>query len=317
MNHLVSVIMPCHNGARFLSYSVESVRVQSYSNWELIAVNDGSTDGSGEMLEDFTEKDARISVLHQQNAGLPAARNRGIFRARGRYVAFLDADDSWHQDFLFKMVSALENRPDAAMAYCGWRNIGLPNGRGKPFVPPNYETPNKAEILLRGCRWPVHGALVRLTTLLDIGGFDESLKSCEDYDLWLRLSVYNPIVLVPEVLAYYHHHDAQMIRNRARIALSHFKVQQKFLDAHSDLRKSLGRKRIRILTLGELKAKGYESYWKRDLGAARTIFRAVLKHGYGSINDWKYMLPSFLPMRLHSILIRRIDRYHNKKICPK
>lgn len=309
MAPLVSIVMPCYNAAAHLPASTGSVLAQTRPDWELLIVDDGSSDDSWPQLQRLASQDARIRVFRQANAGAAAARNRALTEARGEFTAFLDADDTWHPEFLDAMVAALASAPQAGLAYCGWQNLGLGPGRDDPFVPPDYETPDKTEALLGGCRWPIHGALVRTRLIREAGGFDEGLSSCMDYDLWLRLGTRHPLVRVPRVLAYYHHHGGEQItRNRARIALNHWRAQRKFLAADPSLGVTLGKRRLRELTAGELLHRGYTSYWKRDLPAARQIFRAVMKQGYGSPRDWLYMLPAWLPEAWHRRLIGLRDR---------
>lgn len=306
----VSIIMPCYNEASRIDRSIASVQAQTLHDWELIVVDDGSTDDSWQVLTALSASDTRIRILRQQNAGAAAARNRGLPLANGRFIAFLDADDTWEPQFLEAMSSALDSNAEAGIAYCGWQNLGLPGGQGLPFVPPDYETPAKLEILLEGCRWPIHGALTRAPLIRGCGGFDETLSSCMDYDLWLRLGTEQRLHRVPEVLAYYHHHGGvQITCDRSRIALNHFRTQRKFLEDHPEVARRLGIFRVRQLTLGELLRRGYAAYWQRDLPAARTIFRVVMRSGYGTAKDWLHMLPCLLPLCVHSRVLQYIDSH--------
>lgn len=298
--------MPCHNAEAFLPLSVGSVLAQSFQDWELIAVDDGSTDGTLAWLQ--AQRDPRIRVLSQANQGVSAARNAGLEQAGGDYVAFLDADDTWEPTFLATMQAALAARPDAVLAYCGWQNIGLPAGRGKPFVPPDYEGPDKLVTLFAGCRWPIHGALTRRSALAATGGFDPQLKVAEDYALWLRVAGQAPIVRVPQVLACYHFRaTGQATSHRARAALQLLRAQQTYLAEDPAFARRIGRQGLRELMLGGLLASGYQCYWQRDLTEARRIFRAVMRRGYGSARDWKYMLPALLPGAVHRRLLSSRD----------
>jgi glycosyltransferase involved in cell wall biosynthesis len=305
----LSVIMPCFNAEAHLPRSIASVREQTFRDWRLVVVDDGSTDHSLELLRTSRDTDPRIAVVVQKNAGPGAARNRALREAVGEFVAFLDADDSWHPEFLQKMVSALDARPDAGLAYCGWQNLGVTGGRGEPFVPPEYEGPEKIERLLGGCRWPIHAALVRKHEVDKAGRFDEKLSSSMDFDLWLRLATCTPIVRVPEVLAFYVHHAGEQItKNRARVALNHWWIQRRFLEENPEVVSTLGLRQVRHLTHGELLRRGYECYWNRDLRAARTIFRRVMRYAYGLPRDWIYMLPSLLPESIHRYAISLRER---------
>jgi glycosyltransferase involved in cell wall biosynthesis len=303
-----SVIMPCYNALKHLGKSVGSVLEQTSEDWELIVVDDGSTDTSWQALLNLAETDQRIRVFHQRNSGAAIARNRALKEARGRYIAFLDADDTWHPDFLVSMETVLDHDESVGIAYCGWQNIGLGQGRDDLFIPPDYERNDKIEILLQGCRWPIHAALVRSQLVHSCGGFDEKLSSCMDYDLWLRLGSTQRLARVSEVLAYYHHHDGiQITKNSARIALNHWVVQRKYLRDNPSIKMKLGKVKTRNLTDGELLKRGYECYWRRDLPAARAIFRGVMRHGYGGIRDWVYMLPALLPVSMHRFLIHHLE----------
>lgn len=306
----VSIVMPCYNGAAHLAGSIGSVQAQTYPDWELLVVDDGSGDDSSTIVQTLAANDSRIRPISQIRAGAVAARNRGLAEAVGRHVAFLDADDTWHPEFLQAMVGALDDHPDFDIAYCGWQNIGLGSGRDQPYLPPDYEAIGKVESLVRSCPWPIHGVLLR-RSLLDGGvQFDQSLVTSEDYELWLRLGCEHRLLRVPRVLAYYHHHTVgpRLTDDRARAALNHLRVQQNFLRSHPEIATQLGRRRVRDLTLGPLLRRGFEAYWRRDLSTARTIFRAVAQRGYGSPKDWLYMLPAWLPESWHRALLRRRDQ---------
>jgi glycosyltransferase involved in cell wall biosynthesis len=302
MTPQVSVIMPCYNAAAFLPASVGSVLAQTFPDWELVAVDDGSQDDTLAWLR--SQSDARIRVLAQENRGVSAARNVGLGNARAPLVAFLDADDTWDRDFLKTMVGALEQHPDAVLAYCGWQNLGIPGPRGQPFTPPDYETPDKMERLFAGCRWPVHAALSRRQAILSAGAFDPSLKNAEDYALWLELAWRAPIVRAPRVLAFYHFHGgAQASGNRARAALHLLAAQKSFLRRHPGFSRHLGWRGRRRIMYGGLLRTGYDCYWKRDMPAARALFRGAMAAGYGRLSDWKYMLPALLPLGWHQRLL--------------
>lgn len=300
---LVSIVMPCFNALAFLDGSVGSILAQTFENWELIAVDDGSSDGTLAWLQ--AVGDPRVHAVHQDNGGVSSARNKGIERARGRFIAFLDADDRWDARFLQRMTQALDSRPDAVLAYCGWQNVGRPGPAGAPYVPPDIECTAKRETLFAGCQWPIHAALVQREAVVAAGGFDTSLQNAEDYALWLSIGTTGALVRVPEVLAYYiFHSETQASRHRARAALQFFAVQQRYLARHPEFMRTLGTRRCRDLTVGTLMHRGFECYWADELDDARLIFTTVMRHWYGQKSDWRLMLPSWLPLRWHAALIR-------------
>lgn len=302
----ISVIMPCYNASALLERSVASVLCQTHKDLELIAVDDGSTDSTLGKLR--AVKDSRVRVITQRNMGVCAARNRGLKEAGGQLVAFLDSDDTWDPACLEKLHAGLEKDPAAVLSYCGWQNVGLEGGKGRPYVPPDYEEEDKYLLMLSSCPWPIHAALTKKSAIEAAGGFDEKYANAEDYGLWLRVCR-GRITRVPEVLAFYHFHGGpQATRNRARAAREHWLVQREFLQERPEVASRLGRQAVRRLTDGSLLRKGFVCYWDRDLKAAREIFRTVMRTGYGTLSDWKYMLPSILPLGVHRMMLRTLEK---------
>jgi glycosyltransferase involved in cell wall biosynthesis len=307
----VSVVMPCFNGERFLEESVRSVMEQTLHAVELIVVDDGSRDASPDIVARLqAEFGDRLVHARQDNAGPYAARNHGLRLARGAFVAFLDADDWWARDCLAKLHAALDREPAAALAYCGWQNIGLEGGRGAPYVPPDYELEDKATRFLRAAApWPIHAALVRRSVMDEVDGFDLDLPTCMDYDLWLRIGVARQIRLVPEVLAFYRHHQSgQITSTQWRQARNSWLVKRKFVRQHPHLVQHLSRPELRDLIDGSLLRRGYDNFWRRDLDSAQRIFRMSLLKGGWRPKDLVYLLPSLLPPGLYRKVVRSRDR---------
>lgn len=299
----VSVIMPCYNSAAFIEQGVRSVLAQTFPDFELIVVNDGSNDGSLDVLS--TIRNPRLRVITQPNLGVQAARNRGIRAASGEFIAFLDADDRWHKQFIENMLGAMRACPDAGLAYCGWQNVGLPGRRAEPFIPPDYEGFEKVEKLLWDCRWPIHAVVVKRELVEAAGCFDEAFRTSEDYWLWLRIAPQNPLVRVPKVLSYYYHHGNQRstARNLLQRGMDRWHIRRAFVSRYPEYIAHLSRSRIRELTHGRLLEWGFKCYWQRELPAAHAIFRQVMWKVYGRPKDWLYMLPALLPLGLYERLI--------------
>ncbi|MHB1332220.1 MAG: glycosyltransferase family 2 protein [Sulfuriferula sp.] len=299
---LISVIMPCLNGERHIQAAIDSVLAQTFGDFELIVVDNGSIDRTPEILG--AVNDPRLSVFIMPERGVSLARNLGLHKARGAFIAFLDSDDTWDAGFLEKMHTALAFDSKAVLAYCGWQNLGLPGPRGEPFVPPDYETPDKAAALLEGCRWPIHACLTRHAAIIEAGGFNTHLTIGEDYLLWMGVSVTGTLIRVPEVLARYHHHDGiQATRNQALAALDTFRAKQLFLRRHPEIAKQLGPDRIESLTWDKLIHEGNALHWQGNLENARPVFRKALLTGHGSLAAKLRMLPSLLPLWLHRAIL--------------
>lgn len=307
MTALISIVMPCFNAEKHLPTSISSLMAQTQGDWELIAVDDGSVDGTLNWLR--AQTDPRIRVITQQNAGVSAARNAGLAACSGQYVAFLDADDTWAPRFLEATLNALHTQPDRVLAYCGWQNLGIEGARGDPFVPPDYEGPGKTLALLGGCRWPIHACLTRREAIEAAGRFDTRLKIGEDYLLWMEVAARGAIVRVPEVLAYYHHHGvAQATGNKVQGALDTLKAKQIFLERHPEITQALGKKKLDSLTWGSLIRQGSELYWRGNLADARPLFRKALFSGHGTLREKIRMLPCVLPLFVHKAAAKLLGK---------
>lgn len=304
---LISVIMPCYNAERFVAEAVDSVLNQTYPNVELVVVEDGSTDDSLGVLRKYGQS---IRLLTQRNTGPDVARNFGLTHAQGQFVAFLDADDWWRAECLEKLHAALATHPECGVAYCGWQKVGNLNGGTHPFVPRNYEGPNKVELLLTGgSPWPIHAALTRKALIDRAGGFSEDLIASEDYELWLRLAATHPVVLVPEVLAYYRFHDGGQISSRPYLqALSGWDIKRRFLREYPDLAVELQPQKIKELVDFELLRRGYQFHWKRDLSSSQTIFRKCLWAGAWKVSDLGYLMAAMLPLSWYRVVVDLWDR---------
>ncbi len=197
---LISVIIPTFNNEKTISETIETVLSQTFSDFELIIINDGSSDSTLDVVNSIN--DPRIEVYSYPNSGVSASRNRGIARARGEFIAFLDADDLWTKDKLKVQLKALQNNPQAGVAY-SWVDSIDENNNYLRMSSCCTAKGDVYEILLRG-NFLVSGSnpMIRSQAIKEVGGFDSSLTHAEDWDLYLKLAArYHFVVIpVPQVL---------------------------------------------------------------------------------------------------------------------
>lgn len=306
---LISIVMPCYNAAPFVEQAVASALGQTYGNVELIVIDDGSTDGSEALLARLAEAHPeRVRLLYTAHMGPYPARNAGLKRARGEFVAFLDADDWWQQDMLEKLHAALSESA-ADLAYCGWQNVG-DGVEGEPYVPPAYEEQDPVAHFLRSCPWPIHAALVRREIVDRLGGFSERRFASMDYDFWLRaLGSGARIKRVPEVLAYYRWHNlGQVSAVKWRQVLDALDAQQTFIREHPERVAHLPAERLRDLTEGHVLRQAYRAFWRRDLRSAQKLFRHAAAKGSYRLGDLRHVLVALLPYALYSGVVLLADR---------
>jgi glycosyltransferase involved in cell wall biosynthesis len=205
--NLVSVVIPTYNASNFLIKAIQSVINQTYKNWELIIVDDGSTDQTRQIVEEFQKKDSRIKYFFQNNKGQGAARNLGIKNASGNYIAFLDSDDEFFENKLERVISYFEKDKNIGLIYTDAIIIGghLYNKRRSEIFTP-YSGNIYTKLLFNNFI-TTSTVVVRRGVLQDCGLFDESdlLRNFEDYDLWLRIAKKYKIEYIPEVLTKYYY----------------------------------------------------------------------------------------------------------------
>lgn len=191
-NPEVSVIIPTYNRGWVLKEAIDSVLAQEFKDFELIVVDDGSTDNTGEILDSY-EQD--ILVLRQPNKGVSAARNRGIDAAEGRLIAFLDSDDLWLPRKLSSQVDFFNSNPEAVINQT--EEIWVRNGvRVNPKTRHHKFSGMIFERSLALCLVSPSAVMIKKNLFSEVGVFDENLPACEDYDLWLRISCRYPVDLI-------------------------------------------------------------------------------------------------------------------------
>jgi glycosyltransferase involved in cell wall biosynthesis len=204
--NLVSVVIPTYNTSNFLIKAIQSVINQTYKNWELIIVDDGSTDQTRQIVEEFQKKDSRIKYFFQNNKGQGAARNLGIKNASGNYIAFLDSDDEFFENKLERVISHFEKDKNIGFIYTDAIIIGdyLYKKRRSEIVTP-YSGGIYIKLLFNNFI-TTSTVIVKREVLQNCGLFDESdlLRNFEDYDLWLRIAKKYKIEYIPEVLTKYY-----------------------------------------------------------------------------------------------------------------
>jgi glycosyltransferase involved in cell wall biosynthesis len=209
---LVSVILPTQNRLHFLRAAVASVLAQTERDFELLVVDDASTDGTKEWLQQLAGSDSRIRVLRNERpAGGGGARNTGIEASRGTWVAFLDDDDEWLPDKLKRQLAELEKHTDAIACACSFE-VHFPSGKTRPFHIPQSVT--LRQILSSNVLGGASVCICSRALLLRIGGFDPRLRSSQDHDLWIRLCENGNVAVCPEPLVKYREHDGDRITRR-------------------------------------------------------------------------------------------------------
>ncbi len=217
---LISVIIPSWNRADFLATAIDSVLAQSYTDFELIVVDDGSTDGTAELAAGYGN---RVTVLHQHNKGPSAARNLGVSGAQGDYIAFLDSDDWWHKDKLAQQLAAMEAEPDFLISHTDeiWYRRGtFLNQKKKHTRPHGYIF----ALCLKLCCVGMSTVMVRRRFFTEVEPFNEQLPCCEDYDLWLRASVTLPFLKIDAPLTYKQGGRADQVSQRFRLGMDRFRI---------------------------------------------------------------------------------------------
>lgn len=255
----VSIIIPTYNSAKYVTDAVDSVLDQSFSDLEVLVIDDGSTDDTESVMGRYT---ASVRYIRQQNRGVAAARNRGITESRGRYVAFLDADDTWLPDKLERQIAALTTHPDHQFCYTAFT---LVTSDFEPLatVRSNRHGPALEDLLLRGnVVGSICTVLCERSLFETSGGFDPDLSQCADWDMWVRLAALTEFLYLDRPTVTYRQHGSNMSRNAPLLEQDSLRV----------LKKAFGLPEVP----DNIRAKRRTAFARNDMVLAGTYFHAHL-----------------------------------------
>jgi len=277
----VSVVITCYNYGRYLEGCLRSVLGQTWQDFEVIIVNDGSTDDTDVVIEPYLA-DERIVYLKQANAGQANAKNLGISQARGNFVAFLDADDLWEPTKLEKQMKLFEN-PLVGVVYSTARYIDE-NGRGINIrLYSKYLKPRSgmvAQYLVFDNFVPFSSSVVRMTCFKQTGVFDESIEMGIDWDLWLRISVKWTFQFVSDPLLIYRvGHLGQMSKNLEKRQRCSEVIMQKFSEKNTD-----------IMTQGVMRRVWHYTYMNRGVYYRRRDLIESSRSFINAFAEWPFSI---------------------------
>ena len=297
----LSVIIPAYNSELYIQSTIKSVQQQNYPDKEIIVINDGSTDRTLEKLAFFGDS---ISIINQNNSGPATARNAGLQKARGKYIAFLDSDDLWLQDKLRKQVDFLEVNPDIHLVYSTWGILQqTENGKFHEIPDPkNNDSTDRLSI----ARWLYNELLfesilltstvmLRKTLIDQVGLFDTNLLRGQDYDYWLRVSRVTPIKKLRDKLVLYRKHSNSIVKLYPNVDYETIVIEKTVRqwglvgpDGKRTPRFSIWRH------LGELAfGFGYHHFWKGNFRISSGSFLKSVKYNPLRLKSWIYLVLSW------------------------
>lgn len=206
----VSVVIPAYNAMQYLPETLESVLKQTFTDFEVLIVNDGSSDNVIDWVSQV--KDPRVKLISQTNQGLSGARNTGILNAQGEYVAFLDADDLWESSKLEKQVRCLNDNPEVGLVHTPMILVDE-HGKSTGRVISSDAEGNVFKELLQRNFIACPSVIVRRSCFETVGVFNRSLRSIEDWDMWIRIASRYTFAVIKEPLSYYRQHTNNMSKN--------------------------------------------------------------------------------------------------------
>jgi GT2 family glycosyltransferase len=234
----ISIIIPAYNQASYLDRAITSALGQQEADIEVVVVDDGSTDNSPEIIARY-QTEPRFKSVRQPNAGLAAARNRGLVESTGKYICFLDADDFYTPDKCAKQAALLDANPDLGFVYCDFTVVdenGVPQAQqGSVREIQRTLSGNIFPALAQSGYFPPHTVMIRRQVLDRVGHFDLELGGHADYDLWLRAAAEHPALYLDEKLASYREHGDSMSKDGDHMAHTRQATLRKISRLHPDL----------------------------------------------------------------------------------
>ncbi len=283
---LISVIIPTFNRINLLKETVDSVRNQSFRDFEIIVVNDGSTDGTGDWLRDQTD----LRVIEQNNLGIATARNNGAAAAKGDWLAFLDHDDLWAPDKLLIQAEFVRNNPDVALVAVRHVRMGQPNREPKN---PQWI---KGDLFLKEYSQSfIHtsSVMIRRDIFEHVGGFPTKYHFADEFDVWLKISAAYPIAYFDRPLVFIRFYESNTSHNRIGVRTDTYDI----LLRHYDPERIPPRTFLRTLSDHDISF-GRAYLQVGNLSEALKWFRSSLRRTPFRLRSWRY----YLRYRIKSVL---------------
>lgn len=302
----VSVIVPVYKVEKYLPECIDSILAQTFTDFELILVDDGSPDNSGKICDEYASRDSRVRVFHKENGGVSSARNFGVRYARAEYIAFLDSDDWWKPLFLERMFALAQKYPQAGCCCC-WICFSIRDRTTVPVFWPGRVVGEMCLIDMLSCsaekgHFPIWiGAILLKKNIFNkIGGFDENLMASEDCKLWFEFVRSAPVAYLNDALAYYRKDvpvenkprwsSGKRVTNIEKHWVSHLSSYRELECKNPTIKLFLDRFRLYCLLA-----------YRDDLSCKDTFLRV-----YGEIDrksfNWKYRIAYLVPPIVEKIL---------------
>jgi glycosyltransferase involved in cell wall biosynthesis len=298
MPHKVSVIIPIYNRADLLPRAMSSVLNQTFQDFELIIVDDGSTDNTKQVVEEFQKKDKRIKYIWQENSGGPAKpRNIGIKDSQGEYIAFLDSDDDWLPEKLEKQLEIFEKNRQTNLGFVGCNALIVKEDKIQEYKTPKYK--NILPKILEGCFiWSCSSVIIKKLVLDKVGFFDENLKIGDDWDMWIRIIINGySFDFVDEPLFKYYIHSGNIsaLKNIKKIAVDYNFLLEKYKKYYEQNPK---------IYSNRLRYTGASYILAKDLKKGREYFKKSIKINPLNFKSYSRFLFSLLGSNFYYKLIQ-------------
>jgi glycosyltransferase involved in cell wall biosynthesis len=305
----VSVIIPTYQCATYVSLAVKSVLTQTYRDFDVIVVNDGSTDNTLQVLAEFNEK---IQVITQANGGSSAARNTGIRATSSEYIAFLDADDFWLPHKLEQQMPLFEEDPKVGLVF---GDILLATSKGV-LKDTNFKLmpPSKGMVfhdLFKGNFIPATSVVIRRCCIDEVGFFDEGVLGPEDYDLWLRISQAWNVAYVNEPVAIYRISPGQLSANNYRMMQQLIRVKSRIFNNYPDL-STMDPKTLEICYYNLYIRAAKLALMEKQPGKCRSILEDYRSLKRPTYRYWLLFFASWLPLGIGQIVTKIWNRIHRQ-----
>ncbi len=294
---MISIIIPTYNCARYIGEALDSVLAQTRDDYEIIVIDDGSTDGTGDLIKN---KYPMVRYFFTEQTGVSSARNLGIKMSKGDLIAFLDADDMWSPDKLEKQVAILDARPDLSMVFTEHCTFN----KDKSIINKSFDKRNK---LMRGdivkniflnTYLTTSTVMIKKKVFDKVGLFEEQLRAAEDDNMWMRISMEHQIDLIDEPLVHYRITEGSLSRTH-RNCIDGVKTNIDLIKAkYPDLYRRLGPRSINNKYYVIYFSEGYYFFTNKEYDAAKVYFKKSIGFNPYKLKTYFYFLSCFLPQEV-------------------